>query len=61
VYWCTGDPGWVTGTSYGIFAPWLNGATNCLAGDGFSSEQRYRRIDDFKVTIWNTEPRALRM
>ncbi|HCV5096048.1 TPA: acetate--CoA ligase [Staphylococcus aureus] len=33
VYWCTADPGWVTGTSYGIFAPWLNGATNCIGDD----------------------------
>lgn len=32
VYWCTADPGWVTGTSYGIFAPWLNGATNVIRG-----------------------------
>ncbi|MBE5660871.1 acetate--CoA ligase [Staphylococcus sp. SS60] len=61
VYWCTADPGWVTGTSYGIFAPWLNGATNCIAGGRFSPEQWYRMIEDFKVTIWYTAPTALRM
>lgn len=32
IYWCTADPGWVTGTSYGIFAPWLNGVTNVVRG-----------------------------
>ena len=29
VYWCTADPGWVTGTAYGIFAPWLAGSIKC--------------------------------
>ncbi|WRN62291.1 hypothetical protein UM876_12280 [Staphylococcus aureus] len=47
---CTADPGWVTGTSYGISAPWLNGATNCIAGGRFSPEQWYSMIEDFKVT-----------
>ncbi|MGZ1843504.1 acetate--CoA ligase [Staphylococcus argenteus] len=61
VYWCTADPGWVTGTSYGIFAPWLNGATNCIAGGRFSPEQWYSMIEEFKVTIWYTAPTALRM
>jgi len=37
VYWCTADPGWVTGTSYGIFAPWLNGATNLIRGGRFNA------------------------
>ncbi|MGZ1632043.1 acetate--CoA ligase [Staphylococcus argenteus] len=61
VYWCTADPGWVTGTSYGFFAPWLNGATNCIAGGRFSPEQWYSMIEEFKVTIWYTAPTALRM
>ncbi|HHS2935454.1 TPA: acetate--CoA ligase [Staphylococcus argenteus] len=61
VYWCTADPGWVTGTSYGIFVPWLNGATNCIAGGRFSPEQWYSMIEEFKVTIWYTAPTALRM
>src|SRR3990167_10042842 len=25
IYWCTADPGWVTGTVYGLWGPWLNG------------------------------------
>lgn len=61
VYWCTADPGWVTGTSYGIFAPWLNGVTNCIAGGRFTPEQWYKMIETFKVTIWYTAPTALRM
>ncbi len=61
VYWCTADPGWVTGTSYGIFAPWLNGATNCIAGGRFSPEAWYSMLEQFKVTIWYTAPTALRM
>lgn len=61
VYWCTADPGWVTGTSYGIFSPWLNGITNCIAGGRFSPEAWYGMIEEFKVTIWYTAPTALRM
>ena len=61
VYWCTADPGWVTGTSYGVFSPWLNGATNCIAGGHFSPEAWYQMIEEFKVTIWYTAPTALRM
>lgn len=61
VYWCTADPGWVTGTSYGIFSPWLNGVTNCIAGGRFSPEAWYGMIEEFKVTIWYTAPTALRM
>lgn len=61
IYWCTADPGWVTGTSYGVFAPWLNGVTNCIAGGRFSPEQWYIMIETFKVTIWYTAPTALRM
>ncbi|EHJ08973.1 acetate--CoA ligase [Staphylococcus simiae] len=61
IYWCTADPGWVTGTSYGIFAPWLNGVTNCIAGGRFSPEQWYSMIETFDVTIWYTAPTALRM
>lgn len=61
VYWCTADPGWVTGTSYGVFAPWLNGVTNYIVGGRFSPEQWYKMIQDFKVTVWYTAPTALRM
>lgn len=61
VYWCTADPGWVTGTSYGVFAPWLNGASNVIRGGRFSPEDWYQTLEDYGVTIWYTAPTALRM
>lgn len=61
VYWCTADPGWVTGTSYGIFAPWLNRATNVVVGGRFSPEAWYGAIEDLNVTVWYSAPTAFRM
>ncbi|MFD2612885.1 acetate--CoA ligase [Paenibacillus gansuensis] len=61
VYWCTADPGWVTGTSYGIFAPWLNGATNVIRGGRFSPQDWYQTIANYKVTVWYSAPTAFRM
>ncbi|WP_274362303.1 acetate--CoA ligase [Paenibacillus thermotolerans] len=61
VYWCTADPGWVTGTSYGIFAPWLNGATNLIRGGRYSPDRWYSAIQNYKVTVWYSAPTALRM
>jgi acetyl-CoA synthetase len=61
VYWCTADPGWVTGTSYGIFAPWLNGATNVIRGGRFSPKDWYQTIERYKVTVWYSAPTAFRM
>ncbi|MFC4735824.1 acetate--CoA ligase [Bacillus daqingensis] len=61
VYWCTADPGWVTGTSYGIFGPWLNGATNVVRGGRFSPDDWYGTIDKYKVTVWYSAPTAFRM
>ncbi|WP_404450764.1 acetate--CoA ligase [Virgibacillus necropolis] len=60
VYWCTADPGWVTGTSYGIFAPWLIGVTNVVRGGRFSPDDWYGTIDKYNVTVWYTAPTALR-
>ncbi|MFF2887911.1 acetate--CoA ligase [Paenibacillus sp. NPDC057967] len=61
IYWCTADPGWVTGTSYGIFAPWLNGATNVIRGGRFSPSDWYSVIQKYKVTVWYSAPTAFRM
>ncbi|HEY3215007.1 MAG TPA: acetate--CoA ligase [Candidatus Eisenbacteria bacterium] len=61
VYWCTADPGWVTGTSYGIFSPWLNGATNVIRGGRFDPEAWYSTIQELKVTVWYSAPTAFRM
>ncbi len=61
VYWCTADPGWVTGTSYGIFAPWLNGATNLIRGGRFNAADWYETIQRFRVNVWYSAPTAFRM
>ncbi|MEC0090084.1 acetate--CoA ligase [Paenibacillus macquariensis] len=61
VYWCTADPGWVTGTSYGIFAPWLHGVTNVIRGGRFSPQDWYSTIAKYKVTVWYSAPTAFRM
>jgi acetyl-CoA synthetase len=61
VYWCTADPGWVTGTSYGIFGPWLCGASNVVVGGRFSPETWYQTIEDYGVTVWYSAPTAFRM
>ncbi|TGB01309.1 acetate--CoA ligase [Halobacillus salinus] len=60
VYWCTADPGWVTGTSYGIFAPWLNGVTNVIRGGRFSPDDWYGTIAEQNVTVWYSAPTAFR-
>jgi acetyl-CoA synthetase len=60
VYWCTADPGWVTGTSYGIFAPWLHGVTNVVRGGRFTPDDWYGTLDKYNVTVWYTAPTALR-
>jgi len=61
VFWCTADPGWVTGTSYGIFSPWLNGVTMVVRGGRFSPENWYSTIEKYKVSIWYSAPTSFRM
>lgn len=61
IYWCTADPGWVTGTSYGIFGPWLNGVTMLVVGGRFSPEAWYGALDRYNVTVWYSAPTAFRM
>ena len=61
LYWCTADPGWVTGTSYGMFAPWTNGVTNLIYAGGFGAQGWYRVLQDYNVTVWYTAPTAIRM
>ena len=60
IYWCTADPGWVTGTSYGIIGPWSLGITQCVQDAGFSAESWYRFIEKKKVTVWYSAPTAIR-
>lgn len=61
IYWCTADPGWVTGTSYGMFAPWTNGVTQLIYERGFGASAWYSLIQKYKVTVWYTAPTAIRM
>ncbi|MDD7967983.1 acetate--CoA ligase [Actinomycetospora lemnae] len=61
VFWCTADPGWVTGTSYGIVAPLTHGATLLVDEGDFDAERWYRVLADQRVTVWYTAPTALRM
>ena len=61
VFWCTADPGWVTGTSYGIIAPLTHGATIVVYGGDFDARAWYGVLADHHVTIWYTAPTALRM
>jgi acetyl-CoA synthetase len=60
IYWCTADPGWVTGTSYGIIAPWALGVTQVVLDSGFSAEAWYRFIQKYRVTVWYSAPTAIR-
>ncbi|MSQ12046.1 MAG: acetate--CoA ligase [Dehalococcoidia bacterium] len=61
IYWCTADPGWVTGTSYGMLAPWSLGVTQVILQGGFSPRAWYAAIQKHKVTVWYTAPTAVRM
>jgi acetyl-CoA synthetase len=61
IYWCTADPGWVTGTSYGIIGPWAVGATQAIFEAGFSAQRWYEFIERHHVTIFYTAPTAIRM
>ncbi len=60
IYWCTADPGWVTGTSYGIIGAWSNGATQCVMDSGFTAENWYKFIEKNKITVWYSAPTAIR-
>jgi acetyl-CoA synthetase len=61
VFWCTADPGWVTGTSYGIIAPLTNGVTSIIDEGDFDAERWYAVLQAQKVTVWYTAPTAIRM
>jgi acetyl-CoA synthetase len=61
VFWCTADPGWVTGTSYGIIAPLTHGVTLVTDAGEFDAKRWYAILQDQGVTVWYTAPTALRM
>lgn len=61
IFWCTADPGWVTGTSYGIFAPLSCGVTTIVDEAEFDVERWYGILESQKVSVWYTSPTAIRM
>ncbi|MEX2254557.1 MAG: AMP-binding protein, partial [Acidimicrobiia bacterium] len=61
VFWCTADPGWVTGTSYGIIAPLAHGVTSIVDEAEFDAERWYTTLAEQRVTVWYTAPTAVRM
>ncbi|MDR4507668.1 MAG: acetate--CoA ligase [Candidatus Brocadiaceae bacterium] len=61
VYWCTADPGWVTGTVYGLWGPWLNGISVYVFDGRYSAAKWYEIIQTYRITVWYTAPTALRM
>jgi len=61
IFWCTADPGWITGTSYGIVAPLVHGVTSIVDEAEFDAERWVRILRDERVTVWYTAPTAIRM
>jgi acetyl-CoA synthetase len=61
LFWCTADPGWVTGTSYGILAPLLHGVASVVDEGDFDAERWYRILEQERVSVWYTAPTAIRM
>jgi acetyl-CoA synthetase len=61
VFWCTADPGWVTGTSYGIVAPLVVGATSIVDEAGFDPVRWIQILENERVNVWYTAPTAIRM
>ncbi len=60
-YWCTADPGWVTGTSYGIISPLVNRVTMIVDEAEFDLERWYGIVEREKVQVWYSAPTAIRM
>jgi acetyl-CoA synthetase len=61
IFWCTADPGWITGTSYGIVAPLVHGVTSIVDEAEFDAERWYRILEEQRVSVWYTAPTAIRM
>ncbi len=61
VYWCTADPGWVTGISYGVIAPLACGVGMIVDREEFDAPRWYEILDTQRVSIWYTAPTAIRM
>ncbi len=60
-FWCTADPGWITGTSYGVLAPLCNGVTSVVVEAEFDAQTWYGVLESERVSVWYTAPTAIRM
>lgn len=60
-YWCTADPGWVTGIAYEILGSWANGVASVIYEGRFDPKKWYEILEKYKVSIWYTAPTAVRM
>ncbi|MBM4401626.1 MAG: acetate--CoA ligase [Candidatus Cloacimonetes bacterium] len=60
-YWCTADPGWVTGIAYEILGTWSNGASTLIYEGRFDPDKWYSLLEEYKITVWYTAPTAIRM
>jgi acetyl-CoA synthetase len=63
IYWCTADVGWITGHSYVIYGPLLNGATTVMyegAPNHPDPDRFWRIIDKYRINIFYTAPTAIR-
>lgn len=61
IYWCTADPGWITGIAYGILGSWSCGVSSVVFEGRFDPSTWYKIIEDYKVSVWYTAPTAVRM
>jgi len=61
IYWCTADPGWVTGTSYGIISPLVNRVSMIVDEAEFDLDRWYGTVARERVEVWYSAPTAIRM
>lgn len=61
IYWCTADPGWVTGVAYGIIGPLTCAASLIVDSEEFDAQRWYRILSQERVAVWYTAPTAIRM
>ncbi len=60
-YWCTADPGWVTGIAYEILGSWSNGVAALVYAGRFDPKRWFSLLAKYHITVWYTAPTAIRM
>ena len=60
IYWCTADPGWVTGVVYGFLAPLMAGVTTIVDEADFDARRWLQILLKERINVWYTSPSALR-